>query len=60
VREKVCSALAHLGISFDPVRNSSACGEALLSADDSRVKVYVIPTNEEVGIAQTIYERRKP
>ena len=58
VREKVCTALAHMGISFDSARNSSARGEALLSADDSHVKVYVIPTNEEVGIARTIYERR--
>ena len=60
VREKVCSALAHLGIAFDPARNASARGEALLSAEHSRVKVHVIPTNEEVGIAQTIYERSKP
>ena len=60
VREKVCSRLAHLGILFDASRNASAKGEALLSAENSPVKVYVIPTNEEVGIAQTIYERRRP
>ena len=57
VREKVCSALPHLGITFDPVRNANLKGENQISTDDSAVKVMVIPANEEVGIARTIFEQ---
>ena len=56
VRAKVCTALSHLGIEFDPTANSGVRGEAVLSRSGSRVRVLVIPANEELGIARTIYE----
>lgn len=59
VREKVCLPLAHLGIDFDAEKNRTAHGESEISAPGSKVKVLVIPTNEEVGIAQAIYDRIK-
>ena len=57
IREKICSRLACLGIAFDPDANRSVHGEGVISAPDSPVTVLVLPTNEEVGIAQTIFER---
>jgi len=56
VREKICSRLGALGVKFDPKANACVNGEAVISAPDSAVKVLVLPTNEEAGIAQTIYE----
>ena len=57
IRDKICSRLACLGISFDPEANRSVHGEGIISKSDSPVTVLVLPTNEEVGIAQTIYEQ---
>ena len=57
VREKICSRLECLGVRFDSAKNSIAKGECIISAADSPVTVLVIPANEEVGIAQTIYEQ---
>lgn len=57
VREKVCEQIPHLGIRFDREKNSGAQGACELSLPDSPVKVLVLPTNEEVGIARAIYER---
>ena len=57
VREKVCSRLACLGVKFDADRNRTVLGEGVISAPDSPATVLVLPTNEEVGIAQTIYEK---
>lgn len=56
VREKVCTCLAHLGIEFDPLANSGVHGAAVISQTGSKVSVQVIPANEELGIARTIYE----
>jgi acetate kinase len=54
VRADICGGLAWLGIELDPERNTahSAGLEGLISADASRVAVYVIPTNEELLIAR--------
>ena len=57
VREKVCSRLSCLGVSFDPEANRTLRGEGVISALGSPVTVLVLPTNEEVGIAQTIFEQ---
>ena len=52
-REDVCSYLGFMGIKLDPERNKIRGGkEGLISADDSKIKVYVIPTNEELVIAK--------
>ena len=57
VREKICTRLACLGVKFDCEANLAVCGEGVISAPDSPAAVLVLPTNEEVGIAQTIQEK---
>ena len=63
VRSRSCSGLSALGISLDERRNGDAGGDiAQIQAQDSRVKILVIPTNEEREIAQQTVEairRRK-
>ena len=53
VRERSCQGLQALGIEIDNQRNRErADGVREVSAADSRVKVLVVPTNEELRIAQ--------
>ncbi len=53
VREAVLKNLSYLGIVMDEEKNQEATGrEMLISAPDSKVKVSVIPTNEELAIAR--------
>ena len=53
VREKVMSYLGYLGITVDTEMNNATHGEeAVISTADSKVKVCVIPTNEELAIAR--------
>lgn len=53
IRERSCEDLEFLGIELDQGRNEDAVGvEALISKDKSKVKVFAIPTNEELVIAQ--------
>jgi acetate kinase len=57
IRSQVCQYLGYLGIELDEAKNSATRGkEALLSTEASKVKVYVIPTNEELSIAQQTLE----
>ena len=51
-RAAICEGLEYMGVKLDPERNQVRGGEHLISADDSRVKVYVIATNEELMIAR--------
>ncbi len=52
-RKKVCEKLSFLGIEIDDEKNNSAIGvETVISTPDSKVKVVVIPTNEELVIAK--------
>lgn len=50
-REKVCKGLSYLGIEIDPEVNLTRGEEVLISTKNSRVKVVVIPTDEEYMIA---------
>lgn len=53
VREQVCSYLGYLGIDFDKELNAGLRGKLTeLSKPGSKVKVFVIPTNEELAIAR--------
>jgi acetate kinase len=52
IRERICAGLDFLGIKIDPERN--AANAVLISPDDARVKVRVIPTNEELMIARSV------
>jgi len=57
VREKVCENLEFMGINLDDEKNAIRSGEAReINSDDSKVKIYVIPTNEEYVIAHDTYE----
>lgn len=59
VREKVCGAVAHFGIVLDAQKNAQRSAQArIISAENSKVKVWVIPANEELGIARRTYEYR--
>ena len=51
MRAAVCENMEFLGVKIDPERNKIRGEEAVISADDSRVKVVVIPTDEELMIA---------
>jgi len=51
VRKKVCEGLEFLGIKIDDEKNDSPEKEKIITTDDSKVKVLVIPTNEELVIA---------
>jgi len=56
VRWKTCADMRHLGIEIDAGRNEAAVGrEEDISAGESRAKVLVIPTNEELAIAANAY-----
>ena len=51
MRESVCQDLEFVGVKLDPEKNNIRGKEAVISADDSKVKVVVIPTDEELMIA---------
>ena len=52
VRTKVCSYLGYLGITIDEEANGKRGEEIVISTPDSKVKVLVVPTNEELEIAR--------
>lgn len=52
IRAAICEGLEFMGVKIDPAKNNGTRTEAIISADDSKVKVVVIPTNEELAIAQ--------
>lgn len=52
MRQYVCSYLGYLGISLDEEKNAVRGKESIVSTEDSRVKVLVVPTNEELAIAR--------
>ena len=52
VRSAICQHFGYLGIAIDEEKNSIRGEETVISTDDSRVKVLVVPTNEELMIAR--------
>ena len=54
----MCSGLEFLGIKIDQQRNNKMVGglDGEINTDDSKVKVLVIPTNEELMIARETLE----
>ena len=52
VREKVCSYFGYLGVTIDKEANAKRGEEIVISTPDSKVKVLVIPTNDELAIAR--------
>ena len=56
MRERICQGLEFLGVKLDAEKNKVRGKEMLVSAEDSKVAVWVIPTNEELMIAQDTAE----
>ncbi len=57
MRQKTCEDLAYLGIKIDAEKNESTFGvEQIISTTDSKVTVIVVPTNEELVIAEDTFE----
>lgn len=58
IRGQVCARLEHLGIKIDPAKNNMAHTrntELCISADDSKIKIFVIPTDEELVMTEDAY-----
>jgi len=55
-RERICSDMGNIGIKLDLVKNKVRGKETIISMDDSKVKILLIPTNEELVIARDTYE----
>ena len=51
-RKQICEGLAYMGITVDEEANKLRGQEVVISGADSKVKVAVIPTNEELAIAK--------
>ncbi|MGE5485749.1 MAG: acetate/propionate family kinase [Ignavibacteriales bacterium] len=52
IRARVLAGLEFMGIEMDGARNQDGPAERVISADSSKVRVYVIPTNEEIIVAR--------
>jgi|SRR5690625_2050447 len=57
VREMIIDYVSVLGVKLDPELNKIRGKESLISTKDSKVKVFVIPTNEEVMLAREVYKK---
>ena len=56
IRRAICDYLGFLGVHIDSYNNSLRGKAMEISAPDSRIRVYVIPTNEELMIARDTKE----
>jgi acetate kinase len=52
IRAAVCANLDWFGIGLDPVRNNEAKGEVPIHLHNSRVQIWIMPTNEELVVAR--------
>lgn len=52
MRKDVCNSLTYLGVKLDEEKNNVRGEERIISADDSKVQVLLVPTNEELAIAR--------
>ena len=52
VRKEICDSLGYLGVEIDDEANSVRGKNQMISTPDSKVKVMVLPTNEELAIAR--------
>ncbi len=55
MRDIICNDLGNLGIKLDLVKNRVRGKETIISRDDSKVKILLVPTNEELMIARDTY-----
>ena len=52
IRKEICEQLEFMGVEIDINKNNIRGEEVLISKPESKVKVYIIPTNEELMIAK--------
>lgn len=55
MRDVICSELGNLGIKIDLVKNKVRGKETIISREDSKVKILLVPTNEELMIARDTF-----
>ena len=55
IRKAICEKVAFMGVDLDVDSNNMRGEEKIISKPDSKIKVYVIPTNEELAIARETY-----
>lgn len=58
-RERICRYLEFLGVKLDKEANKVRGEEKCISSPDSTIKLYIVPTNEEIMIARDTYELTK-
>ena len=58
-RERICNHLEFAGVKLDPELNKIRGKEALISTEDSKIKLHIVPTNEEIMIARDTYNLTK-
>jgi acetate kinase len=56
IREQICRNLDHLGLKLDAAANASARGEAWIHAPESKVRVLILPADEERIVARASAE----
>ena len=56
MRDIICNDMGNLGIKLDLVKNKVRGKEMIISREDSKVKIILIPTNEELMIARDTYK----
>ena len=59
IRKAVCDKLGVFGVRIDDKKNENASGECEISAADSRVRIFIIETDEEQMVAVKTYEYSK-
>ena len=55
-RERICKYLEFIGVKLDKEANKIRGKEACISTPDSKIKLYIVPTNEEIIIARDAYK----
>ena len=56
IREQICRNLDHMGLKLDNVNNANARGEAWIHAPESKVRVLILPADEERVVARAATE----
>jgi acetate kinase len=62
MREKILDGLEGIGIVYDPVKNKNSCTrntETLISKSESKIPVFIIPTDEELVMTEDAYALMK-
>ena len=56
LRKEICKELEFAGINLDIDKNNTRGKETIISSEESRCKIMIVPTNEELVIAQDTFE----